>query len=516
MLQRSFGVFDPSQTALFKFKSLANECPFTNPQEIEEAENRETPDPYYFERGEHRDDIPEEVMGNYDTCYDFFIGQILKDRADVLKGYVENGQDCGVAMVELGMVDRDFGPKSIEASMTEFLNSKHYDTSVADITDSVDADQFLKNFAAYAVMLNMDSPINNLNNWYAATTAGGNNDWRIVQYDHNSITNAGTASTLCSAQCGPRVIYWPILRPTCGDTSSHPMVGRIMNNEADTQKYLDYVKEFVDSFDSGAILEVLREYGDSIKAFVVEDPLNGLSLEEYEDSQLGTDLDGYNTEDPAFLKVLELRLIEVRAQLDAWEKGTLPRDGVYGENEVCPDWRASDGEDFIAGDVIVEDSCPSVDDCEIAADCYGAFACSTEGEFFYDDCDQASPFCDSCFPYSKCGTLDDDSSKFVESEVCGTAFAECSTAVPCFDHKSGICAYDGEMLVTACEPAVFCKSCFPYSRCGTALPTDSPSSPPEESPEDEATSGATSASRYVLIIPVTVTFVMTGILCIFM
>ena len=456
-------------------------------------------------------------MGNYDSCYNFFIRQILKDRDDVLKGYVENGQDCGVAMVELGMVDRDFGPKSIEASVTEWLNSKLYDTSVADITDSVDADQFLKNFAAYAVMLNMDSPINNLNNWYAATTAGGNNDWRIVQYDHNLIVDPSTAATrLCAAQCGPRMIYWPILRPTCGDTSSHPIVGRIMNNEANTQKYLDYVKEFVDSFDSSAILEVMRAYGDSIKDFVVEDPLNSMTLEQYEDSQLGTDLDGYNTEDPAFLKLLELRLIEVRAQLDALEKGTLPRDGVYGENEVCPDWRASDGEDYIAGDVIVEDFCPSVDACEDAAPCYGPFVCSAEGEFFYDDCNQASPFCDSCFPYSKCGSSDDESSKFVESEVCGTDFAECSTASPCFDHKSGVCAYDGEILVTACQDAdIFCKSCFPYSRCGTALPTDSPSSSKEEG-DEPVTSGATSASLFVLIIPAMVTTVMTGILSIFM
>ena len=50
------------------------------------------------------------------------------------------------------------------------------------LAGAVDTDQWLKNFAVYAVTLNNDSPLLNLNNWYIATMNGGENDWKIVQW----------------------------------------------------------------------------------------------------------------------------------------------------------------------------------------------------------------------------------------------------------------------------------------------------------------------------------------------
>merc|ERR1740139_629382 len=97
VMQRSFGVFDPKLTALFKGKTLINECPYTNEKELKVAADREVPNPYYFERGDHRDEIP---IISPDKCYEFFIKQVLKDRVDMLKGFVENNNTCGLAMVK--------------------------------------------------------------------------------------------------------------------------------------------------------------------------------------------------------------------------------------------------------------------------------------------------------------------------------------------------------------------------------------------------------------------------------
>lgn len=66
------------------------------------------------------------------------------------------------------LVDRDFGPKAgMEDAMIDFLDSYIYVTEPnAGLVDAVDADQWLKNLASYAVLVNMDSPLNNLNNWF--------------------------------------------------------------------------------------------------------------------------------------------------------------------------------------------------------------------------------------------------------------------------------------------------------------------------------------------------------------
>ena len=67
-----------------------------------------------------------------------------------------------------GLVDRDFGPKAnLEDAMIDFLNSYIYVTEPdSGLVDAIDADQWLKNLASYAVLVNMDSPLNNLNNWF--------------------------------------------------------------------------------------------------------------------------------------------------------------------------------------------------------------------------------------------------------------------------------------------------------------------------------------------------------------
>ncbi len=252
----------------------------------------------------------------------------------------------------------------------------------------------------------------------------------------------------------------------------HPILARVLNDEQSWETYLKYVEEFVGVVESS--IADLRSYGNDIKTYLVDDAFattTNQTVEGYEKSELGLDYSDYNTASKPLLKTLSARLVEVKAQLDAIREGTLPRDGKYGENEICPDWRDDDGSDYMAGSTYVEESCAMpIPDCEQAGPCYenSPYTC-VDGNLVREECKQASPFCDSCFPASACGGgLTDASGKFVESDTCGPEFADCSLGSPCFDHNTGICAFDGSILTEECREAeLYCKPCFPYSRCGT-------------------------------------------------
>lgn len=218
VMQRSFGVFQPEDTALYKVKTQVAQCPITDPAVIA-AKSDEEPNPYYFERGDHRVDIPT-FDGNttvdaerIDACGVYFFGEIIKEGADLTQGILHYNNSCGTALVSLGRVDRDYGPKSTEEAMINLIDSVVFNMTASDIKPFINADQWIQNFAAYAVTLNQDSVIDIVNNWYLATLDNGAS-WSIVQYDHNSIATDGVKA-LCGADCGPRMIYHPILRPSC-------------------------------------------------------------------------------------------------------------------------------------------------------------------------------------------------------------------------------------------------------------------------------------------------------------
>jgi len=465
VMQRSFGVFDPQKTGLFKIKTAFNSCPMDT--STVDA-NAPPPDPYYFERGSHRDDTP--VLRNAEKCTAFFFEQLMKEQDDLARGFVENGEMCPEAMMKLGRVDRDFGPKDIEDPMKDFLEH-YYDPENDDLTDFIDTDQWLQNFAFSAILLHLDSPIGIINNWYLSTTEGGDN-WRIVQYDHNSIMTGDVASLFCAPSCGPGVVYWPILRPTCGDIKDHAVVGRVLNSEDNMEKYTAYAREYIEILSSEAVIEELYAYGNMIKEYIVKDPLNFLfqSVEDYEIRELGESTDDYNQAGTPLLKALRVRLAEVEKQLEAIDNGTLPRNGEYDPRTTCPDWRDPGVGVIFTGSYVAEDC--AIPDCEKAAPCYddNVFVCSSEGDMLIADCAMASPLCDSCFPYSRCGgnLIVDNSSDFVESDTCGPELAACAEAGPCFDHSSGNCAFDGSILTFECQGSLpGCVPCFPKSRCGS-------------------------------------------------
>ncbi len=216
VMQRSFGVFQPVDTALYKIKTQVAQCPVTDPIAIA-SKSDEPPNPYYFERGNHREDVPPSEDGSDEdrlsTCLEYYYGEIAKEGADLVQGILHYNNSCGNALVGLGRVDRDYGPMSTEEAMVNFVDSVFFNKTLSDIKPFINADQWIKNFAAYAVTLNLDSVINIVNNWYLGTVDNGAS-WSIVQYDHNSIATRG-GMELCGSECSNRMIYHPILRPSC-------------------------------------------------------------------------------------------------------------------------------------------------------------------------------------------------------------------------------------------------------------------------------------------------------------
>lgn len=154
------------------------------------------------------------------------------------------------------------------------------------------------------------------------------------------------------------------------------------------------------------------------------------------------------------------------------------------------------------------DKACSIPECIPAAPCYdnSLFGC-LNGEFVALECQQVSSFCNTCFPYSRCGAFEDNSDEFIGSDdlvaidMCGVVFAGCEDAAPCFDHRGGICAVDGEMLIQDCaRAAALCKPCFPNSRCGSTSTSGDPAdtmgnSTDEKSVESTAPINSTDAPR---------------------
>jgi len=132
---------------------------------------------------------------------------------------------------------------------------------------------------------------------------------------------------------------------------------------------------------------------------------------------------------------------------------------------------------------VESESCgPEFSSCALAANCFDhSLGCAEDGSIVFPECSTALPFCEPCFPNSRCGSdVENISGLFVESETCGPSFSSCAQAFPCFDHFMG-CAEDGSITFPECSTALpACKPCFPNSRCASSdslladVPVDDP------------------------------------------
>ena len=245
--------------------------------------------PYQFERGDHREKISPKYNNEGQCWWDFF-DRMGKERLSVVQAFYDEehttADDCGAFLLSQGLIDRDLGTNEWDSAMEEFINShlsvkgacqNNQCSNKRQISDLIDIDNWLKNFAVYATIIEQDSPMGNGNNYFLAAHAGDGGTlntpkWKMISYDHNNDVSA--ASTLCDAQCGNKDLKeWSVIRPTCKHLSENPLVGPLLLDENLHERYLVFVKKFVEeTFSNSTFLEHMRLHSSQIEAIANESP----------------------------------------------------------------------------------------------------------------------------------------------------------------------------------------------------------------------------------------------------
>jgi len=247
-------------------------------------------------------------------------------------GYT-SAYDCGVFLLSHDLVDRDLGGQKWDDSMKTFINS-HLTTDAQcnsnqcldkrDILKQIDVDNWLRNFAVYAVVLVQDSPMGNGNNYYLATASDPtlkNPIWKIVQYDHNNDPETA-ANTLCDSSCLANGLDdWSVVRPTCKGLSENPLVGPILLDSELHARYIAYVREFTENiYTSESLLSDMREQYQAIANVAKNSP----------------DFETYGSIDGSSLfDWMKRRGGKVLDQLDLWESGQFPEFASTGSEAPC-------------------------------------------------------------------------------------------------------------------------------------------------------------------------------------
>lgn len=345
---RSFPSYDPDNYALFKVKSLSIGCGAYSEQQLEQARRRinetSTP-PYLYEHGDHRERVP--VLGPtaLDVCHDvLFYGMIEKEADDAALAYLRYDEDCGKMLVQEGLIDQDLGQDSWEVTMEGFIRNHlaafqcEPQCTNSNLTADVNVDNFLKSFAAYAVLILQDSPMGNGNNYYLGNGGDGLR-WNMVQFDHNS---AGTGFS-CSDECTGKEVYWSIIRPTCQAIEKNQLVGPLLTNETLHAKYIEYLRSFVDTIlRNQSFIDEMMNHGQAIESYVPSDFWSTRGY--YFPFEKTPNASLWNISTRPFLPFLAARTKEVLQQLEALDSGTFPRgphlDTPVESDELCVDWRS--------------------------------------------------------------------------------------------------------------------------------------------------------------------------------
>jgi len=155
--------------ALYKMKSMSIGCGL-DAEEMEAWASAPLytppadPNHYAFKRGTHRKLVP--MLGLLADCGTPFWMMIIRDKRDAVAAWLAHGKDCGKMLLDEGLVDLDLGSGTTnDPRMKGFINTFLADDAArgcrnatggcaaSALADFVDVDDFLKNFAVYAVNL---------------------------------------------------------------------------------------------------------------------------------------------------------------------------------------------------------------------------------------------------------------------------------------------------------------------------------------------------------------------------
>lgn len=340
---RSFPNYNVENFALYKVKSPSIGCGAFSEATLAAAQAQVDDDskpPYLFQRGEHITPIP--VLLDNNACLGSIFAFIDSVEVDVATAWLRAGANrCGPMLVDEGIIDRDLGTSNWDEIMEDFIDD-HLAASVCDegcansnLAEEVDVENFLKNFAMYAVMTNTDSPLGNGNNYYLAN-AGDGTGWKIVPWDHNA-----RGDPVCNFPvCDSKIIYWSITRPTCRSLESNQLVGPLLSNPVYFEQYLGYVREFVDTIvTNSSFIEELSNHAAAIQADQATDrfSFNGMFYGE----ELSEDASVWNSPSGVIplLPTLKARAAEIRAQLESLEANTITEADNADPSDTCLDWR---------------------------------------------------------------------------------------------------------------------------------------------------------------------------------
>ena len=372
VFKRSFPDYDPENYGIYKVKTQSIDCGRYGEESLAKARARvnETDGPYVFERGEHRPLIP--PLNDELQCFGPFINNIaVLEQQDIHLAYVRSGEgDCGEFLVDMGLVDRDLGPKELDEKAAAFIDAHLAANSCDDaqcsnsvLPDFVDVTQILRNLATQAVILHGDSPLGNGNNYYMAYSGSGR--WSMAQYDHNNVMSQ-TSAVLCDGACMLSMINWSMLRPTCRSIKDNQWAGPMLSNDARRAEYVEHVRDFVDNVLTDDFIEVIENHMEAIKDLVPVDPWSDYAPL-YDGYELADGEEWFQMIDGGpfgelpyvpFLSALRARITSVKEQLKAIDEDAFPRSiGEYNPGEACVDWTTESPPDFPCPNNCFYDGC---------------------------------------------------------------------------------------------------------------------------------------------------------------
>jgi len=339
VMARTFGYsYDKNDSALYKVKTMSLGCGreerYGSKKESDDVDSSSL-GPYAYERGDHRMAI--NVLKNEGDCMIEFRGRVGKEFGSVVSAFYDAGytsaSDCGDFLLSHNLVDRDLGKKSWDDTMRSFINNHLSENGLCNdsqcldkrsIKEKVDVNNWLKNFAVYAVTLNQDSPMGNGNNYFLAATGDSTTEtspkWKMIPYDHNN--NILLGSTSCDPSCASKnILDWSIIRPTCRGLSDNRLVGPLLLDPDLRTKYLSFVREFVENvYTNESLLQDMEKHFEAIETVSKVSP----------DSTTYGNIDGL-----VLPRQFEERAVNVLKQLEDWDNGNFPDSASIDSTEIC-------------------------------------------------------------------------------------------------------------------------------------------------------------------------------------
>jgi hypothetical protein len=183
--------------------------------------------------------------------------------------------DCAEMIVEEGWLDRDCGSggKALAKDLIRLINEPGGASSEA-FAAAVNVESWLRNMAFYAVVQSHDSPLHNGNNWFVVNE--GDEQWQIMQYDHNNMGQPLFCGTPLPGQPVPEdgcgfsdLVHWSITRPTCGPLSTNPRVYPLLKEQRFMDMYIKYIEEFLPIFEDTTFI---KEQAKRMRKYMKDDP----------------------------------------------------------------------------------------------------------------------------------------------------------------------------------------------------------------------------------------------------